>query len=118
MKNPKKEKKKLLLKVKKIKNSQKRRVKFFRKKKILKKKLYREQCLLFTPHNTNEFLIKNQSTPFIEEDIENFSLETIGFINLNDEIQNLLSNQMESTKEDTCEINNNNFINSKEKTNS
>ena len=116
MKNPKKEKKKLLLKVKKIKNSQKRRVKFYRKKKINRKKLYNEQCLLFTPHNTNEFLIKNQSTPFIEEE-ENFSLEPIGFINLNDELQNLLSNQMESTKEDTCEINNNNFINSKEKTN-
>ena len=118
MKRPKKDKKKLLLKVKKVKNSQKRRVTFYRKKKILKKKLYNEQCLLFTPHNTNEFLIKNQSTPFIEEEEENFSLDPIGFINLNDEIQNLFSNQMESTKEDTYDINNNNFINSKEKTNS
>ena len=117
MKRPKKDKKKLL-KVKKIKISQRKRVTFYRKKKINRKKLYNEQCLLFTPHNTNEFLIKNQSTPFIEEDIENFSLEPIGFINLNDEIQNLFSNQMESTKEDTYDINNNNFINSKEKTNS
>ena len=117
MKNPKKEKKKLLLKEKKIKNSQRKKVTFYRKKKIFRKKLYNEQCLLLTPYNTNEFLIKNQSTPFIEEDLENFSLEPIGFINLNDEIQNLFSNQMESTKEDTYDINNNNFINSKEKTN-
>ena len=117
MKRPKKDKKKLL-KVKKIKGGQRKKVTFYRKKKIFRKKLYNEQCLLFTPHNTNEFLIKNQSTPFIEEDIENFSLEPIGFINLNDEIQNLFSNQMESTKEDTYDINNNNFINSKEKTNS
>ena len=117
MKRPKKDKKKLL-KVKKIKISQRKRVTFYRKKKINRKKLYNEQCLLFTPHNTNEFLIKNQSTPFIEEEEENFSLEPFGFINLNDEIQNLFSNQMESTKEDTYDINNNNFINSKEKTNS
>ena len=117
MRDPKKDKKKLL-KVKKIKNSQRKKVTFYRKKKIFRKKLYKEQCLLLTPYNTNEFLIKNQSTPFIEEDIENFSLEPIGFINLNDEIQNLFSNQMESTKEDTYDINNNNFINSKEKTNS
>ena len=57
MRDPKKDKKKLL-KVKKIKKSQRKKVTFYRKKKNNRKKLYNEQCLLFTPHNTNEFLIK------------------------------------------------------------
>ena len=61
-----------------------------------------EKFLIESPYNTNNFLIQNNSTPFYDEnDEEDFYFHKPELININldNEIQNLFYEKIESTNE-------------------
>ena len=61
-----------------------------------------EKFLIESPYNTNNFLIQNNSTPFYDENDEEdfyFPKPELININLDNEIQNLFYEKIESTNE-------------------
>jgi hypothetical protein len=63
-----------------------------------------EKFFIESPYNTNDFLIRNNSTPFYDENEEeyfNFPKPELININLDNEIQNLIHEKIESTNEES-----------------
>ena len=63
-----------------------------------------EKFIIESPYNTNNFIIQNNSTPFYDENgEEDFYFPKPELINLNvdNEIQNLFNEKIESTNEES-----------------
>ena len=63
-----------------------------------------EKFIIESPYNTNNFIIQNNSTPFYDEnDEEDFYFPKLELININldNEIQNLFNEKIESTNEES-----------------
>ena len=87
-------------------SSRKKRLKFNKTQKKSSKVITKIEYDINSPHNTNEYLIQNQSTPFYEEnEEEDFDFPQYTFINLDNETKNFSCNQFESTN-DESEISN------------
>ena len=103
MKFSKKLTKKLL---KKVKKKMKTKIKRFHRDPSAKKKSNSKTMFIIqTPYNSNEFLIDNQSTPFFEEEEEDFNFFPSELNNNNGEIKDFISFTNESTN-DSSNINN------------
>ena len=96
MKFSKKLTKKLL---KKVKKKIKKKIKIFHIYPPAKKKFNSKTMFIIqTPYNSNEFLIDNQSTPFFEEEEEDFNFFPSELNNYNNsEIKDFVSFENEST---------------------
>ena len=96
MKFSKKLTKKLL---KKVKKKMKTKMKRFQRDPSTKKKFNSKTLFIIqTPYNSNEFLIDNQSTPFFEEEEEDFNFFPSELNNYNiGEIKDFVSFENEST---------------------
>ena len=96
MKFSKKLTKKLL---KKVKKKMKTKMKRFQRDPSTKKKFNSKTMFIIqTPYNSNEFLIDNQSTPFFEEEEEDFNFFPSELNNYNiGEIKDFVSFENEST---------------------
>ena len=102
MKFSKKLTKKLL---KKVKKKMKTKIKRFQRNPSAKKKSKSKTLFIIqTPYNSNEFLIDNQSTPFFEEEEEDFNFFPSELNNNNGEIKEFISFINESTN-DSSNIN-------------
>ena len=103
MKFSKKLTKKLL---KKVKKKMKTKTKRFQRDPSTKKKFNSKTMFIIqTPYNSNEFLIDNQSTPFFEEEEEDFNFFPSELNNYNNgEIKDFISFENESTN-DSSNIN-------------
>ena len=102
MKFSKKLTKKLL---KKAKKKMKTKIKRFHRDPSAKKKFNSKTMFIIqTPYNSNEFLIDNQSTPFFEEEEEDFNFFPSELNNDNGEIKEFISFINESTN-DSSNIN-------------
>lgn len=103
MKFSKKLTKKLL---KKVKKKMKTKIKRFQRNPSAKKKSKSKTLFIIqTPYNSNEFLIDNQSTPFFEEEEEDFNFFPSELNNNNNgEIKDFISFTNESTN-DSSNIN-------------
>ena len=102
MKFSKKLTKKLL---KKAKKKMKTKIKRFHRDPSAKKKFNSKTMFIIqTPYNSNEFLIDNQSTPFFEEEEEDFNFFPSELNNNNGEIKEFISFINESTN-DSSNIN-------------
>ena len=103
MKFSKKLTKKLL---KKVKKKMKTKIKRFQRNPSAKKKSKSKTLFIIqTPYNSNEFLIDNQSTPFFEEEEEDFNFFPSELNNYNNgEIKDFISFTNESTN-DSSNIN-------------
>ena len=63
-----------------------------------------EKFIIESPYNTNNFIIQNNSTPFYDENDEEdfyFPKPELININLDNEIQNLFNEKIESTNEES-----------------
>ena len=95
MKFSKKLTKKLL---KKVKKKMKTKIKRFHRDPSAKKKSNSKTMFIIqTPYNSNEFLIDNQSTPFFEEEEEDFNFFPSELNNNNGEIKDFISFTNEPT---------------------
>ena len=102
MKFSKKLTKKLL---KKVKKKMKTKIKRFHRDPSAKKKSNSKTMFIIqTPYNSNEFLIDNQSTPFFEEEEEDFNFFPSELNNNNGENKDFISFTNESTN-DSSNIN-------------
>ena len=81
----------------------KKKMKRIQRNPSIKKKLISKALLIIqTPYNSNEYLIDNQSTPFFEEEEEDFNFFPSELNNYNNgEIKDFISFENESTSGST-----------------
>ncbi len=114
---------KKILKLKRISQKSKKCKKCLSKKKYSRKMLLQKKIFLKqieSPHNTNDFLMNNQSSPFfIEDDEDSLMIKPSYIISFEDDANSELDlfsiKELESTNEESMIVNEKSFVEKEQK---
>ena len=114
---------KKILKLKRISQKSKKCKKCLSKKKYSRKMLLQKKIFLKqieSPHNTNDFLMNNQSSPFfIEDDEDSYMIKPSYIISFEDDANSELDlfsiKELESTNEESMIVNEKSFVEKEQK---
>ena len=113
---------KKILKLKRISQKSKKCKKCLSKKKYSRKMLLQKKIFLKqieSPHNTNDFLMNNQSSPFLIEDDDSLMIKPSYIIAFEDDANSELDlfsiKELESTNEESMIVNEKSFVEKEQK---
>ena len=113
---------KKILKLKRISQKSKKCKKCLSKKKYSRKMLLQKKIFLKqieSPHNTNDFLMNNQSSPFLIEDDDSLMIKPSYIIAFEDDANSELDlfsiKELESTNEESMMVNEKSFVEKEQK---